>query len=421
MSMPHEVLPRSMGAMRTLQPRKRFGAMAVVAVVVLAAGYWLVTPSRPAPKPAAVATTHTPDEFRPTDSQWAGLNIQPVETLAFHAEQLTEGKIAINEDRSTPVFSPFTGRVSRLIANPGDRIEKGAPLFAIEATENVQALNDLIAAMGQVNKLRSQLTLAQTSEARAHELYDDKAGSLKDWQQAQADLVAARNDQNSAEIALAAIRNRLRILGKSDKDIAAAETARQISAETVVAAPIGGTVLQRKVGLGQYLNAGGSDPVYTIGDLSTVWLIANVKETDAPLVKVGANVAVHVLAYPGRTFRARVTYVASSIDPATRRVGVRAEVDNEDGALKPEMFARFAISTGNDMTALAVPQNAIIYEADTARVWVALADRNIVSRQIKTGIANDGQVQVVAGLQPGEKIVTKGSLFIDRAAKSDKD
>jgi cobalt-zinc-cadmium efflux system membrane fusion protein len=403
-----------------MSSRTRLGLAALAAAVVLVGGYWMLAPNRAPPK-ATSSTAHTPDEFRPTDAQWAGLHIQPVDVVTFHAEQVTEGKIAINEDRATPVFSPFTGRVSRLIASPGDRIEKGLPLFAIEATENVQALNDLLAAIGQVNKLRSQLNLAQANETRQRELYEAKAGSLKDWQQSQADLVGMRNDLNSAEIALAAIRNRLRILGKSDKEIAEAEAARRINAETIVGSPIGGTVLLRKVGLGQYLNAGGSDPVYVIGDLSTVWLIANVKETDAPKIKLGADVAVHVLAYPGRTFRARVTYVASSVDPATRRLGVRAEVDNEDSALKPEMFASFAISTGDDVKAPAVPQNAIIYEADTARVWVARDDRSIVSRQIKTGVANDGLVQVATGLEPGEKIVTKGSLFIDRAAKSDKD
>jgi cobalt-zinc-cadmium efflux system membrane fusion protein len=420
MFMPHEGFPRSIAVAGTLSSRKRIGIGALAVAVVLAGGYRLWAPDRAAPK-ATPAVAHTEGEFRPTDAQWAGLDIKPVNVVDFHAEQVTEGKIAINEDRATPVFSPFTGRVSRLIASPGDRIERGAPLFAIEATENVQALNDLIAAIGQVNKLRSQLNLAQVNEARSHELYADKAGSLKDWQQSQSDLVAARNDQSSAEIALAAIRNRLRIMGKSDKEIAEAEASRRISAETVVGSPIAGTVLLRKVGLGQYLNAGASDPVYVIGDLSTVWLIANVKETDAPTVRLGADVAVHVLAYPGRTFHARVTYVASSVDPATRRLGVRAEVDNTDGALKPEMFASFAISTGNDVEGPAVPQNAVIYEADTARVWVALPDRNIVSRQIKTGVASDGLVQVVAGLQPGEQIVTKGSLFIDRAAQSDRD
>lgn len=415
--MPHEVLPRSLHAVRALSPRKRL-ILAAAALVVVAGGYWMFAgSSRPKPPPAQ--PTRVSGEFRPTDAQWDGFTIQPVEVITFRREESTEGKIAVNEDRSTPVFSPYTGRVSRLIAAPGQHVERGDPLFLIEATENVQALNNLITAAAQVNKLRSQVNLAKTNERRLHDLYEAKAGALKDWQQAQSDLVAAQNDLNSAEIALAAARNQLRILGRSDQEIAQAEATLHINAETIVKSPISGTVTQRKVGLGQYLTTGASDPVFTIGDLSTVWLIAAVKETDASKIHLGAAVEVRVLAYPGRTFAAHVTYIASSVDPATRRIAVRAEVENSDGALKPEMFASFVIVTGEDVASPAVPQEGVIYEGDTARVWVALNDRRIASRQIKTGItSSDGMVQVLAGLEPGDRVVTRGSLFIDRASKS---
>ncbi len=419
--MPHEVLPRSLDAVRAWPLRKRAAAagLALALAVLLAAGYALFGGSSgrhapPAPRKTAAG------EFQPTKQQWDDFTVQPVEVITFHREESTEGKIAINEDRSTPVFSPFSGRVTRLIAQPGQHVERGDPLFAIDATENVQALNNLIAAAGQVNKTRSQFNLARTNERRAHELYDAKAGALRDWQQTQSDLVGAQNDLNSAEIALAAARNQLRILGRSDQEIDQAERTMHINAETIVSSPIVGTVTQRKVGLGQYLTAGGSDPVFTIGDLSTVWLVAAVKETDAADIHLGAPVEVRVLAYPGRTFRAHITYVAPSVDPATRRIAVRAEVDNPDGALKPEMFASFVIITGADVASPAVPQDAIIYEGSTARVWVALDDRRVASRQIKTGLtSSDGMVQVLSGLQPSERVVTRGSLFIDRAAASD--
>ncbi len=418
--MPHEVFPgrQQLAAVRAM-PRTWLAAAGVAAAVVLLGGGYLLFGGASAPKRVVQPKASTPDEFQPTEAQWGGFTIKPVEVMTFHREEETEGKIAINEDHSTPVFSPYSGRVTRLIAAPGERVEKGAPLFAIEATENVQALNALIAASAQVNKMRSQVNLATINERRLHELYDAKAAALKDWQQSQADLIGAKNDLQAAETALAAARNQLRILGKSDKDIGEAEGAQRINAETVVRAPIAGTVLQRKVGLGQYLTAGAADPVFTIGDLSTVWLIANVKETDAPKIRLGAPVEVRVLAYPGRTFSARVTYVAPSVDPTTRRVAVRAEVENPDGALKPEMFASYAISTGDDVSAPAVPVSAIIYEGDTARVWVALDDHRIVSRRITTGVTNKGMVQVVAGLQPDDKVVTSGSLFIDRAARTD--
>jgi cobalt-zinc-cadmium efflux system membrane fusion protein len=149
-----------------------------------------------------------------------------------------------------------------------------------------------------------------------------QGGALKDWQQAQTDLVSAQNTVRSDEIALVAVRNRLRIFGKADKEIASleAQPTQKLDPVTVVTAPIGGTITQRQVGLGQFINStvgGASGPVYTIGDLSTVWLIANVREADAPLMQVGLPVEVRVLALPGRVFNAKISWVAPSIDPNT--------------------------------------------------------------------------------------------------------
>ena len=135
-------------------------------------------------------------------------------------------------------------------------------------------------------------------------------------------------------------------------------------------------------------------------------------------MRVGQPVEVRVLAYPGRVFKAKIAYVAPSVDAATRRLPVRADVENADGALKPEMFASFSIITGDDVIAPAVSQDAVVYEGDAARVWVAQPDGTIVSRQVRTGAARDGMV-AVAGLEPGEKVVTSGTLFIDRAARGD--
>ena len=196
-----------------------------------------------------------------------------------------------------------------------------------------------------------------------------------------------------------------------------------MSAEAVVEAPIGGTVTQRQVGLGQYITStalGVAGPVFAIGNLATVWLVANVREADAPLMHVGAPVEVRVLAYPGRVFKAKLAYVAPAVDPNTHRLPVRAEVENPGEALKPEMFASFSIITGGDRTAPGVPQGAVVYEGDAARVWVAHPDHTIALRSIRTGrTGSDGMVEVVAGLETGEQIVTSGTLFIDRAAQGD--
>src|SRR5947207_216802 len=238
--------------------------------------------------------------YTPTAAEWASLTIQPVTERAFRAEHVTEGKVAIDEDRSTPVFSPYAGRVTKLLARPGDSVVKGQPLFVIEAADNVQAQNDFIAAMAAMNKAKSALDLAQLQGARAKDLFEGKAVPLKDYQQSQATLIQAQNDLRSSQTAMEAARNKLRILGLTDEDIATFQEKGRINPETTIFAPIAGTVVQRKIGPGQYVNAGASDPVYVIGDLSTVWMTAFVRESDCASVAIGQEVTFNVLALPGR-------------------------------------------------------------------------------------------------------------------------
>lgn len=396
---------------------------AVIALLLMllaaAAGTGLLHPGRSQTPPQPAPAT-APGTFKPTEEQWKALKIEAVESRSFRPEQVTEGNIALDDDLNTPVFSPYSGRVIRLIAKLGDKVERGAPLFALEATEFVQAANDLITAASAQKTARVQLTQAEINEKRTHELYLARGGALKDWQQSQTDLAAAQNTLRSSEIAFAAVRNRLRILGKSDKEIAALETqqTQKLEPAAVVTAPIAGMVTQRQIGLGQYIpsvTSGASNPVYTIGDLSMVWLIANVREADAGSVRLGQPVEVRVLALPGRVFKAEISWVAPSIDANTHRLPVRANVGNPDGVLKPNMFAIFSIITGEAAIAPAVPQSAIVYEGEMARVWVAGADRTLALREVRVGRTSDGMVEIRAGLSPGEKIVTRGTIFIDRA------
>jgi cobalt-zinc-cadmium efflux system membrane fusion protein len=356
------------------------------------------------------------DRYTPTPAEWATLTIEPVTARAFRAEHVTEGKIAVNEDRSTPVFSPYAGRVIKLLARPGDSVTQAQPLFVIEAADTVQAQNDFVAAMTGLNKAQSAVDLAQLQDKRAKDLFEGKAVPLKDYQQSQATLIQAQNDLRSSQTALEAAHNKLRILGLTEDAISAFQEKGRIDPNTTVFSPITGTVVQRKVGPGQYVNSGASDPVFVIGDLSTVWLTAFVRETDAAAVTVGQEMTFSVLALPGRDITARIDYVSAAIDPATRRLLVRATINNKGGLLKPEMFANVTIYSAGDHPAVGVPKQALIYEGDQVRVWVAHEDKSIELRQIKTGLTNGDLVEVQGNLKPGEQIVTKGSLFIDRAA-----
>ena len=358
--------------------------------------------------------------FYATEAQWAALTIEAVQERSFRSEVLTDGKIAVDENRSTPVFSPYSGRVTKIAVEAGDTVQPGQLLFALEATDMVQAQNDFIAAVAGLETARSQLRLAQIVEKRQHDLYEGKAVPLKDWQQAQADLITAQDNVRTAEVALEAAGNRLRILQKTEDEIVAFERTGKINPNTPIYSPIGGTVVQRKVGPGQFITSGASDPagdpVFVIGDLSTVWLIANVRESDTLKIRTGQPIEFKVLAFSEHAFAGKLNYAAAAMDANTRRLLVRATIENPEKLLKPEMFARVTIFTGEEKTSPAVPREAIVYEGDVARVWAAADDKSIELRQVELGLTNGNLVQVVKGLQTGEKIVTKGTLFIDRAA-----
>jgi cobalt-zinc-cadmium efflux system membrane fusion protein len=397
----------------------------LLAVAGLVAAYYLLGPSKGDKQAREPAPASAQAAFKPTDGQWAGFKVAEVTLVPFSASQETDGKIAPDDDLTTQVYSPYSGRITKLFAKAGDQVRAGDPLLAMQASEFVQAANDLVSANANDRTTRAQLALATTTEKRQHELYLAQGGALKDWQQSQSDLANAQGNFNSAEIALGAVRNRLRILGKKDAEITAMEASfdpTRFSPEAVVTAPISGTVITRQAGPGQNIVTqlnGGNSPVFTIGDLSRVWLVAMARETDAPRVHLGDAVEVRVLAFPDRVFKARITYVAAGLDPNTHRLPLHAEVENPDGLLKPEMFASFRIITSAASQAPAVPASALVYEGDGAHVWLAGPDKTLSIREVRIGRSDGGMVEVLDGLKPGDRVVTAGSLFIDRAAEAD--
>ena len=376
------------------------------AIVLVIAGVWIGR-NRLAAAPAATVPPPL-GTFLPTAEQLKTLTIAQVASADFEQMEVTDGAIALNGDLTTPVYSPYSGRVTQVIARPGDALRRGAPLATIDAAEFVQAQNDLITAV-------AQMRLAKANEARKHGLYDAKGGSLQDWQQAQADLA-------TADAALKAVRNRLRILGRTDAQIDALQASDHVNATATLQAPIDGVVVDRQVGPGQYVQSGAGTALFTLADVSSVWLVANVREEDAPFIRKGQPVEVSVNAFPGKVFRARVTYVAAQVDSSTHRLPVRAEIPNPDGALKPSMFATFRIISSGGTQSPAVPESAIVYDGPDPHVWVVEGDAAhpaIGIRPIRVGHTQSGLVQVLAGLAPGDRIVTRGSLFIDRAVTGD--
>lgn len=390
---------------------RQWAILAVVAAVVV--GLFILIPAVSrllTPKPPPPAPAPPPGTFQATPEQWATLGFATAQVMGFLPSDFTEGKIATDDTRTTAVFSPYTGRITRVMAKVGDHVRAGQPLFAVNAAEFVQGQSDLLTAGAQVRLTRATLE-------RQEALLKENGAAVKDVQQAQSDYATAQTN-------LEAARNRLRVLGLSAAQITDAEAAagrRGIIPDTVVVSPIAGVVTQRSVGPGQNLaslaNNGGGTPAFTVSDLSRVWLVGDLREADAPLARVGQPAEVLVGALPGRVFRARVDFVSPVVDPTTRRVTVRASIPNPGGELLPEMYATFDLVTGPVEHAVGVPTEAVIYEGDTARVWVAQPNRILGLRVVKTGRTHNGMIEVLSGLGAGERVVTSGSLFIDRASK----
>jgi cobalt-zinc-cadmium efflux system membrane fusion protein len=302
--------------------------------------------------------------FIPPKQQLAALEIEPVPLHIFHNEVITDGTIASNGG-----FAPAGGN---------GQVQNGAPILPGQSGDVLQAESDLATA-------HAQYEMAAKTEKRQHALYQTDGAALKDWQQSQTDLA-------TAAASVASAKSRLRLLGRSDHEIAAFERAETRS---------------------------GSDNVFAVGNGAHVWLVANVLEEDAPKVHLGDDIEVKVPAYPGRVFKSRLGYMASLIDPNTHRLVVGALVPNPDGTLRANMTATVTINGGPGNAAPAIPARAVIYEGDTARVWVAGNDGSLALRDVTLGRANGDRLEVTRGLTSGEKIVTSGALFIDRAANGE--
>jgi cobalt-zinc-cadmium efflux system membrane fusion protein len=364
-------------------------------------------------QPALERPLSDTDTVRVKPDQMHQLSIVKVVPYSFHLQKQAIGQIAFNEDASTLVLTPFSGRVTRVIGKLGDDVKRGDPLFEIDSPEVVQAQTDLIAAFQGLQKASSQLNLAKRVLDRLTNLLAGNAVSQREVDLVQNDYAAAEFDLRTAEGTLTSARNRLRvIIGRDQTEVDRVERERVVNPLITINAEIDGTIIGRKIGPGQYVRTDAGEALYAIADLSTMWLKANVPEFDSPLIRVGQEIEVRVAALPGRVFKAHINAVGASSDAATRRVMVRSELPNPDRALKSEMFASFKISIGNGERALAVPAEAVIWEGDTAVVWVEREPLVFERRKVKVGFEQDGRLQINDGLEAGELVVGRGAIYV---------
>ncbi len=370
-------------------------------------------------EPAAV-TALPPDAFRPTPAQLAQLKIEPVRFGANADLVRATGSILADADHSTPILLPFSGQVIDVMAEAGQHVARGQPLLRIASPELVDARNALLTAAAQSVAATEAVRISQANARRQKEIYETAGGALKDYLQAQADLVTAQSSARSAESALRTARDRLGLFGKSAAETHALESPGRgmgSEASTVYRAPVSGVIADRSVAPGQFVSAGGSTPLLTITDPGHVWLVAQLPESEAAAIRLGDHVSVSTPALPGRTFAATIDNIGAALDPNTHRLPVRATVVNADGALKPQMFASFVIRrslTGG--AGVLVPAGAVIHEGDSARVWVLTRDGVLHGRPVVTGDTEGSFTRIVRGLDTGDKVVTAGALFVNEAA-----
>lgn len=411
---PPDTLPPAPALSRRAQVRwLGIAAAAVVGIVLLILFVGRLTHKEP---PAALVTP--PGTFRPTADQMATLKTMRVGYGASDARTLATGAITVDGDHSTPVLMPYAGQVVRVLADAGQRVVRGQPLLLVKTTDFVDARSGLFAARAAYQNAQAQLATAQRTADRQRQIYETAGGALKDYQQARTDLAAAEATARTAAASLGAARDKLAILGKTPAEIDRLEHVGEVVGihdQTTLHAPISGLIASRDVSAGQYVSQGGDKPVMTITDPSRVWLIAQVAEGDASAVHRGDTVTVTTPALPGRSFHATIDLVGAALDPQTHRLPVRATIANPDGALKPQMFASFAIRRAQGGEAIRVPAAAVIHEGDDARVWIVRPDGLLVARTVRAGDEQDGQIAILAGLNPGERIVTAGALFVNEA------
>ena len=351
-------------------------------------------------KPSAGTVTAAPNAAELSDAQLGLITIGAVSELAFPLEREAVGSIDFNEDMSAQVFPPYQGRIVKLYAKIGDNVKRGQALLTIESTDLIQADSNLIAAAGV-------LDLTTHALERAKQLYEVQGIAEKDLQQ-------AVSDQQTAEGALKAARDAVRVFGKSPLEIDHMVKSRTIDPYLVVPSPIAGRITARAAAPGDFVQPGTLPAPYSVADISRIWLNASVTESDMPLVHSGQQVRVAVMALPGRTFEGKISTVGATVDPQLHRGLVRAEVEDSRHELLPGMFASFVIVTGQPLSAAAVPLDGVVREGDgTMTVWFASDRHHFTRRTVKVGLQHAGYDQILEGVRPGEQIVTRGAIFLD--------
>jgi cobalt-zinc-cadmium efflux system membrane fusion protein len=370
--------------------------------VVLAASASLLLLLRGATTRSGLAELAPADEVWLSPEQMKKADILVAEAAARELPRAVNagGTVAFDDLRVTHVFSAVTGRVARVVAQPGQRVKIGDPLLTLRSPDVGLAFSDLV-------KAQSDLAAAEADYHRQELLFRRGAATQRDYETAKDNDRKARAEHERALQKAALFK---------------AGSVDTVAQEYVVRSSIDGEVISRTVNpgvevQGQY-SGGNSLELFTIGDIKGVWVWADVRDVDLPKVKVGGEARVGVVAYPGRTFTGKVDFISGAVDPALRTAKVRCLLPNENEELKPGMFATVSLVLPPGR-GISVPHDAVVRINESAFVYVANGTRPdgkmiFKRRAVTVGDELDGQVPVLEGLKEHERLVTEGTVSRDQ-------
>jgi cobalt-zinc-cadmium efflux system membrane fusion protein len=382
---------------KTLLPVLMFSSAAVVAA---GAGCSSAGPAEPESKmtsySAAGSKADTATLFSVPQDQMVHVQVVPVQKSSLRRQLRLAGSVTYNAFKTTPVFSPIGGPVHEILVAPGQAVHAGQPLLTVNSP-------DYSAARSAYLKARDAFFLADKVYTRSQDLYAH--GAI-----AEADLQQAETSRSQAQADLQASSDMLRALGLNDPE-AMIKNPPKTTLQIPLPAPVGGEVVERLVGPGQLLQAGATQ-VFTISDMSTVWVLVNVYQSDVAYVRVGDSVDITTDTYP-KVFHGRISYVAPALDPNTRTLQARIVTANPNEILKKDMYVTAMLQAGVIREALTVPDAAVLRDSENMPfVYLESGANRFARRLVKIGDSQDGRTQITDGLQAGQRVVGDGSLFL---------
>ncbi|MGA2074571.1 MAG: efflux RND transporter periplasmic adaptor subunit [Terriglobia bacterium] len=331
-----------------------------------------------------------------TPTQLSSIKVEPVGSYLFPVEKEAVGNIDYDEDLSVQVFPAYQGTIIATLVQLGAQVRIEQPLYTIKSPDLIQAESTLIGAAATFELTNREL-------ARVRGL----AGI------AEREREQAISDQQTAEGALKAARDAVRVFGKTDAEIDQMIASRKIDPALMVRSPIPGKITSKNAQPGWLVQPGNLPAPYSVSDVTLKWMLANVAESEIPLFHLGEPVEVRVVSYPDRVFLGRVAKIHESVDPGTHRVTIRSEIADPGNELHPGMLANFVIRVKAPIDATAIPAAGVVREPDgTMTVWVTTDRHRFVQKVVKVGLRKDGWVEILEGLRPGELAVTDGAVFL---------